>query len=119
MSSTKEICPRCKKSLVCQANAIEQCPCSKVQLSAKTREFLSKTAYHECLCPNCLQDLEKQVALAKQTPFPTTSHEFIEGVHYYKQGGFWVFTELYHIARGYCCQNGCKHCAYGFRKELV
>ncbi|MEO1009880.1 MAG: DUF5522 domain-containing protein [Bacteroidota bacterium] len=27
----------------------------------------------------------------------------------------WVFTEFYHILRGQCCQNGCRHCAYGFR----
>jgi len=23
-----------------------------------------------------------------------------------------VFTEAYHLRRGYCCDNGCKHCPY-------
>ena len=34
--------------------------------------------------------------------------------YYYTQNGFLVFTEKYHLRRGYCCQNGCRHCPYGF-----
>jgi len=37
--------------------------------------------------------------------------------YYYSEQGFIVFTEKYHLKRGYCCQNGCKHCPYGFNKE--
>ncbi|MCY7350365.1 MAG: DUF5522 domain-containing protein [Cytophagaceae bacterium] len=25
-----------------------------------------------------------------------------------------VFTEAYHLGRGYCCKSGCRHCPYGF-----
>jgi len=35
---------------------------------------------------------------------------------YYNENGYIVFTEKYHLKRGYCCQNGCKHCPYGFDK---
>ena len=31
--------------------------------------------------------------------------------------GYIVFTEKYHLKRGYCCQSGCKHCPYGFNKK--
>jgi len=31
---------------------------------------------------------------------------------YYLDDGFVVFTEKYHIKRGYCCKNKCKHCPY-------
>jgi hypothetical protein len=31
--------------------------------------------------------------------------------------GFMVFTEAYHLRRGYCCKNGCRHCPYGFVKR--
>jgi hypothetical protein len=24
----------------------------------------------------------------------------------------WVFTAEYHLKRGYCCENKCKHCPY-------
>ena len=39
--------------------------------------------------------------------------ELIEGEHYYFDGGLMVLTELYHLARGYCCGNACRHCPYG------
>lgn len=36
----------------------------------------------------------------------------VEGVDYYLDGGRWVFTAAYHLARGSCCQSGCRHCPY-------
>ena len=35
-----------------------------------------------------------------------------ENIHYYKLGDRVVFTALFHIQRGSCCGNGCKHCPY-------
>jgi hypothetical protein len=32
--------------------------------------------------------------------------------HFYEENGRTVFTEEYHIERGYCCGNGCRHCVY-------
>ncbi len=43
--------------------------------------------------------------------------ELQEGIDYYIENGFWVFTAVYHLKRGYCCQNGCRHCPYGFKKQ--
>jgi urocanate hydratase len=34
--------------------------------------------------------------------------------YYYSSDGYIIFTEKYLLRRGYCCQNGCKHCPYGF-----
>lgn len=37
---------------------------------------------------------------------------------YYKtKEGYIVFTEKYHLKRGYCCLSGCKHCPYGYDKK--
>lgn len=36
---------------------------------------------------------------------------------YLNENGFMVFTAAYHLKRGYCCKNGCKHCPYGFKKN--
>jgi len=36
---------------------------------------------------------------------------------YYWENGLIVFNEAYHLRRGSCCQSGCRHCPYGFRKE--
>jgi hypothetical protein len=38
---------------------------------------------------------------------------------YLNEQGFMVFTEAYHLKRGYCCKNGCKHCPYGFSKQII
>jgi hypothetical protein len=41
--------------------------------------------------------------------------ELTEGIHYYiNEDGFIVFTEQFHLERGYCCGNGCLHCPYNF-----
>jgi len=37
---------------------------------------------------------------------------FIEGVHYYMEGERVIFMALFHLERGQCCGNGCRHCPY-------
>nr|WP_205500308.1 DUF5522 domain-containing protein [Rufibacter sp. SYSU D00308] len=39
------------------------------------------------------------------------------GDYYFNEQGLMVFTEQYHRRRGYCCQSGCRHCPYGYRKK--
>jgi hypothetical protein len=34
--------------------------------------------------------------------------------YFLSEEGYIVFTEKYHLKRGYCCKSGCKHCPYGF-----
>jgi hypothetical protein len=38
--------------------------------------------------------------------------KFVEGVDYYYEKGFMILTELFLKKRGYCCENGCRHCPY-------
>jgi len=46
-----------------------------------------------------------------------SSSDLTLGVDYeINEKGFWVFTASYLLHRGYCCQNGCLNCPYGFRK---
>ena len=37
----------------------------------------------------------------------------VEGVDFYREGAYVVFTAAYHLRRGYCCESGCRHCPYG------
>jgi len=48
------------------------------------------------------------------TPSPP---KLIEGIVYYWENGLMVFTSLYHLKRGYCCDSGCRHCPYKKEKE--
>ena len=34
------------------------------------------------------------------------------GDSYFSEEGYLVFTEQYHLKRGYCCESGCRHCPY-------
>jgi hypothetical protein len=31
---------------------------------------------------------------------------------FYYEGPYLVFTEAYHLKRGYCCNSNCRHCPY-------
>jgi len=35
--------------------------------------------------------------------------------YYLNKDGYIIFTEEYHLKRGYCCQNNCKHCPYSIK----
>lgn len=34
--------------------------------------------------------------------------------YYFTPDGLLVFTEKYHLDKGYCCGNGCRHCPYEY-----
>ena len=108
-------CAKCESAFTCRADDIDRCQCNAVMLSPETTRFLSET-YYPCLCKNCLSEIDQKVQLSQQYEFPIRKAEFVEGLHYYIEGEFWVFTELYHMLRGNCCQSGCRHCVYGFKK---
>jgi len=40
-----------------------------------------------------------------------------EGTDFYYEGPCMVFTEKFLRDRGYCCESGCRHCPYGFRRD--
>jgi Family of unknown function (DUF5522) len=78
-----------------------------------------------CLCENCLSaklkvEVEKiSFALTPEdalnnNPYKNLpkSKDLFQGIDYYEENGFFVFTKWHHIKRGYCCKNNCRHCAY-------
>lgn len=106
--SIAKLCSRCKNEIECRMNNIQDCLCSQVSISEECREYLKKTKY-DCLCNSCLNILNEMVKQADLAPSKLT-----ENIQYYIENGLLVFTELYHIQRGYCCQSNCRHCAFGF-----
>lgn len=83
----------------------------------------------DCLCPPCLQQatvakIEEYVATItpenakdnKAKDLPKTTH-FIENIDYYIENEKYVLTKWFHLKRGNCCENGCRHCPYGFKKN--
>ena len=33
---------------------------------------------------------------------------------YYNEDGYMVLTENFHLKKGFCCGNGCRHCPYNY-----
>ncbi len=38
--------------------------------------------------------------------------------YYLSEEGYITFTKEFHIKRGYCCNNSCKHCPYKTKKNV-
>lgn len=48
----------------------------------------------------------------------SNKNKLTEGEDFYlTPEGYKVFTEVFHLKRGYCCKNGCRHCPYGYDKN--
>ena len=107
-------CQRCGCAFFCNAKDVANCQCTSSPLSSETSSFLGKTHF-DCLCKECLSEVNELINELKQEQFPRAAAEFQEGIHYTIENGNWVFTERYHILRGNCCGNGCRNCAYGFK----
>ena len=45
--------------------------------------------------------------------------KLVEGEDFYTEGAAVVFTARYHLRRGYCCENGCRHCPYREGREAA
>jgi ribosomal protein L34E len=57
-------CQRCKTIFECKAGSVTQCQCYEVQLSAEEHNYIEKN-YTDCLCKNCLLELQKEFHLNK------------------------------------------------------
>jgi len=116
--SKDRVCTHCKTAIVCNTEDIQACDCSKVSISNDTRVFLAGS-FHKCLCNECLTKFDQMITSCKGKEFPKRRSEMQEGVHYYMENEYFVFTELYHMMKGQCCQNGCRHCVYGFKNRYL
>jgi len=46
-----------------------------------------------------------------------SDHDKPDKALYYIENGLIVFTEAYHLKRGYCCKSGCRHCPYDRKSD--
>lgn len=115
LETSIEICQRCNSGKA-DMHFRHQLKLEDCDISPELKSFLGKSNF-EFLCAHCLSDLEKLMRKSQEIPFPSGKQQVIEGVHYYREKGCWVFTELYSLQRGYCCKQGCRHCAWGFKRS--
>lgn len=73
-----------------------------------------------CLCGRCLSAVARHAAsgLPAEVAVERTRAEALasapagEPDFYLDEQGRTVFTAAYHLKRGHCCENGCRHCPY-------
>ena len=90
--------------------------------------FVPTTAI-DCLCPKCFKDscsdkieeyvktLTQETVLHNKATSLPKSNNLIEGIDYYLENGNYVFKAFFHLKRGSCCTNGCRHCPYNLNPK--
>jgi hypothetical protein len=95
------------------------CWCHEIVISEHILRRLAQDLLEQtCLCPTCLEtvarlpreyaDPEKAVAEIHRTVERRVSAQ----EDYYSENENVVFTAAYHLKRGTCCGNGCRHCPF-------
>ena len=107
-------CQKCKQLFACYSGG---CWCGALP------RIFPLDANKDCYCPSCLK-LEVQQKIDRTLAHLTLDEckkiknlgevqNPVEGVDFYiNENGYHVFTQWYHLRRGTCCGNGCKHCPY-------
>ena len=122
-TNNEKVCPGCKATFICQSAGASTCWCLALPAILPAGEG------DKCLCPHCLAaEIQAQFNAAPEKAVSyftksatkkttNTAADYKEGLDYYiNEQGNWVFTAFYHLKKGYCCQNECKHCPYGYKK---
>lgn len=98
-------CPLCRGDNACtvdRLNAGGACWCQSVQIPAGLSEQAGGLG--GCICRGCIAAFRKKTRWMPRAE----ASEF-----YQDRDGRMVFRASYHLRRGYCCGNGCRHCPYG------
>lgn len=101
-------CPLCGGPNECRhgpaGSATEPCWCERevfpAALLARVPVALARGV---CVCRNCVGQ-----EIRTRPPARTGAGDSYAD----PDTGFAVFTEAYHLRRGYCCENGCRHCPF-------
>ena len=114
-------CSNCGKGFDCgavreTANGTEELSCWCTELP---HVGVVASPDQDCLCPECLAVAIERLKSGGRNKDLTTKRgvssppSLVEGDDYYVEGAAIVFTASYHLRRGYCCENRCRHCPYG------
>ena len=103
-------CPLCGAANECQlcspAAYKGQCWCAQMQIpEALLAQVPPDLKNKACICRACVMKFLRE----KSNGEP--AQKILPGDFYFDRG-LMVLTADYHLRRGYCCNNGCRHCPY-------
>jgi hypothetical protein len=114
----EKTCSNCESTLKCGDTLAVSCWCNQYP------PIFELDSNNDCLCKRCLHEkslikIQEYIAQIKIkglkyniAPKLSQNSSLIEELDYYNEDGYLVFTEWYHLKRGNCCRNGCRHCPY-------
>ena len=114
LSSTKILdegrCPLCEQPNNCQLCTVAAykgaCWCSKVKIPEELLARISPEYRNKaCICWNCVMTFHRSRQNKSEGPKLLPDD-------FYFEAGLLVFTEAYHLRRGWCCGSNCRHCPY-------
>ena len=78
-----------------------------------------KIFYLSFTLPSSIEHKDEELhARIKDTEWKRTIEGFLfpgcDEEDFYYEDGFMVMSEKFHLKRGYCCGNGCRHCPYNY-----
>jgi Family of unknown function (DUF5522)/Cysteine-rich CWC len=109
-------CPLCGRPNDCQlctsATYKGPCWCARVKIP---EEFIARipaeSRNQACICRACVMKFHCDQANSE------AASKILPGDFYFA-GGLMVFTAAHHLRRGYCCDQGCRHCPYQTRPTI-
>ena len=122
-----EQCPVCGRDNQCQLARGHlykgPCWCQEIVVPNQMLRTLAEGGFAQrCLCRSCLEAVarlfrdreaaENAVAQIREAAIERRSSAEFEEDFYLDENGNTVFTANYHLKRGTCCQNGCRHCPF-------
>jgi hypothetical protein len=121
-----ETCPLCGKDNQCRLAKGHLykglCWCQRIVVPGHILTRLAaEWVEPACLCRSCLETIARiSASLSDPDAILTevlrltrsTAPTLLPEDYYLDENGNMVFTAVYHLKRGTCCGNGCRHCPY-------
>jgi hypothetical protein len=103
-------CPLCGNPNNCQLCTLAAykgpCWCARANIpEALIARVPSELRNKSCICRDCVEKFHR----TKDDPSKFVK---ITSADFYFDAGLMVFTADYHLRRGSCCGNNCRHCPY-------
>jgi hypothetical protein len=111
MPPAPELCPLCGCANDCRLCTTtlykDECWCARKEIPAALLQRVTPDSLHRaCICRQCVDQFHRE------TEPPSAPQVLQPGDYYMDAKGLMVFTAAYHLRRGHCCQNNCRHCPY-------
>lgn len=109
-------CSNCGSNLSCGADQSTPCWCAVLP------PILPPEVGKTCLCSDCLKEqvqvrIQQYVEGVKAGDIPNQAYlystpKLVEDIDFYMENGLMVLSSWFHLKRGECCGNACRHCPY-------